>query len=153
MAQVVLLTGGNLGNVTGNMELAFSLIEQRIGKVTKASGIMESEAWGFSSDKKFLNQVLMVSTALLPEEVLDKAQEIEKQLGRTRTPDSGYTSRTMDIDILFYGNEIINTPRLTIPHPLMEQREFVLRPLAEIMPEFIHPQCGKSVAELLEALG
>ncbi len=153
MTQVVLLTGGNLGNVAENLKTALNLIEKHIGRVVKASTIMESEAWGFNSDKNFLNQAVIVSTELLPEEVLDKAQAIETQLGRIRIPHSGYISRTMDIDILFYGDEIIRTPRLTIPHPLIAQRKFVLNPLAEIMPQFIHPQYNKSIAELLKALG
>lgn len=152
-AQVVLLTGGNLGDVAGNLRAARERIGARVGAVVAASSVRESGAWGFEAPERFFNQVLVVQTALAPEEVLDVCQEIECELGRRRGSATGYASRTMDIDILFYDDLCIDTPRLTIPHPLIAMRPFVLEPLAEVLPEFRHPVLGRTVRELKEACG
>ena len=152
MARTILLTGGNLGPVARNLEEARRRIGERIGPVVLASSTMESEAWGFESGDRFLNQVLVVETSLEPERVLEICQEIEREMGRVRTPGTGYSSRTMDIDILFYENRVISTAELTVPHPRLELRDFVLAPLEEVLPEFVHPVSGKTVRRLREEL-
>ena len=112
----------------------------------------ESEAWGFESDDRFLNQALVVETALDAERLLDACQQIEREMGRVRTPGAEYSSRTMDIDILFYENRVISTERLIVPHPRLEQRDFVLAPLEEVLPGLVHPVSGKTVRQLREEL-
>ncbi len=172
--RTVLLTGGNLGDVRGSLGRARELIQQRIGPVVQRSSERESAPWGFTAEQPFWNQALVCETELTPEQVLDAVQQIENELGRIRqtTPESGpgenpappaasvfadpadpgrrYESRTIDIDILFYGRETIHTPRLTVPHPLIGQRDFVLRLLDEIMPLETHPQSGFTIHEMLE---
>jgi len=152
MNETILSLGGNLGNRLDNISQAMGHIEKRIGNIKRYSSVYESEAWGFETEDRFLNIVVVVETALSPETLLQKAQEIETLLGRTRTG-TGYASRTMDIDILFFNEEIINTPTLTIPHPLLHERRFVLLPLHEILPDKVHPVLRKTIAELLAECG
>ena len=148
------MTGSNRGDRAGLLEEARRRIGLRVGAVTQASAVYESEPWGFSDDRLFLNQALAVETELEPTAVLDAVQAIERELGRRRetTPESGgervYESRPIDIDILFYDDLILRTERLTIPHPLIREREFVLAPLREIMPDYLHPVYRKPVREL-----
>ena len=148
MNQVYLLIGGNLGDRFELLKSAGKGIEKQIGDIVKESSIYETAAWGFESENDFLNQVLLVKTDLKPKQILEQCQLIEKLLGRVRQ--SGhYASRTMDIDILFYNDEIINEPDLTIPHPHLHKRRFTLEPLNEISPEFIHPRFKQTVRQLL----
>ena len=149
--RAILSIGGNLGNRVENISRSIDYIERRIGKIVRRSSIYESEAWGFESEHRFLNMVVVVETLLPPESLLQKAHAIENVLLRQRTG-TGYTSRTMDIDILFFNNEIINTPTLTIPHPRLHERRFVLLPLHEILPDMVHPVFQKSVGELLKEI-
>lgn len=157
MNQVALLIGGNQGDRRALIEQATELIRQRIGSVVTVSRVHETEPWGefeVKSDevrvKSFLNQALVVETALTAHEVLKKALSIEADLGRVRKEGSRvYSSRPMDIDLIFYNDEVIETPELTIPHPRMHLRKFVLAPLTEVMPDYRHPLLGKSVKELL----
>ncbi len=136
---------------------ATELIQQRIGSVVAASRIYETEPWGefeVKSDElrveSFLNRGLLVETTLTAQEVLHEALKIEAELGRVRKEGSKlYNSRPMDIDLIFYNDEVIETPQLTIPHPRMHLRQFVLEPLAEIMPDYRHPVLHKTVKELL----
>ena len=148
MNNAILSLGSNLGSRLGNISQAMDYIEKRIGNIKRHSSVYESEAWGFETEHRFLNVVVVVKTALSPETLLQKAQEIENLLGRVRTGTS-YTSRTMDIDILFFNEEIINTPTLIIPHPLIHRRRFVLLPLHEILPDKAHPVFQKTIAEML----
>lgn len=143
---VTLLTGCNLGDKDANMIKVVSLIEQRIGRVVKKSSVHSSIAWGFKSDDVFLNQALLCETSLEPMEVLFAIWEIEKLFGKDRgtaeeelikfnerkAGKREYESRNMDIDIIFYGDIVLNTPLLTIPHPLYKERDFVLTPLNEL---------------------
>jgi 2-amino-4-hydroxy-6-hydroxymethyldihydropteridine diphosphokinase len=148
MNEAVLLIGGNLGNRLENIRRTVDYIEERIGKIQRRSSVYESEPWGFESEHRFLNVVVVVETPLQPESLLQEAHEIETLMGRIRTG-TAYTSRTMDIDILFFNDEVIDTKMLTIPHPRLHKRHFALLPLHEIMPDRVHPGLGKSVSELL----
>mgnify|MGYP005845911677 FL=1 len=160
MARVALLLGGNQGDVKRTLQTAQQLINSRVGAVLRCSHRYESEAWGFPAAGRFSNQALEVSTDLSPLEVLDACQQIERELGRNRAAEAvekassgaAYTSRPIDIDILFYDDEVIDDERLTVPHPLLAEREFALQPLAEIMRRHRHPVTGVTVGEMLEAL-
>lgn len=151
MARSILLLGSNLANREVKLAEAIRLIDKEAGKVTVRSSVYESEPWGFKASHKFLNQVVVIHTRYTPEDLLGIVQGIEAQLGRKQADQSkGYASRVIDIDILFYDNEIIETPHLTIPHKLLHKRRFALLPLNEIMPEKVHPVFNKSIARLLE---
>ncbi|MBN1988432.1 MAG: 2-amino-4-hydroxy-6-hydroxymethyldihydropteridine diphosphokinase [Bacteroidales bacterium] len=148
MAQAILLIGGNLGDRLKYLELAEELISERIGPIELKSPIYESEPWGFNHQQNFLNRALSVRAMRSPLEVLDAIGGIENDLGRVRLG-NGYSARTQDIDIIFYDQHVMLTPRLTIPHKLLHERLFVLKPLADIIPDFIHPLFGVTVNELL----
>ena len=160
MARVALLLGGNQGDVKRTLQTAQQLINSRVGAVLRCSHRYESEPWGFPAAQRFSNQALEVSTDLSPLEVLDACQGIERELGRNRAAEAiekassgaAYSSRPIDIDIIFYGDEVIDDERLTVPHPLLAEREFALQPLAEIMRRHRHPVTGVTVGEMLEAL-
>ena len=138
MPTLYLSLGTNLGDRRSNLGTALTLIGQKIGTVQARSGIIETEPWGFESTNRFLNMVAKVQTGLDPLDVLHTAQEIEKQMGRTVKSSNGvYKDRIIDIDILLYDNLVMKTDELTIPHPLMYKRAFVMQPLAEIAPDLI----------------
>ncbi len=151
--EALLLLGGNLGERELNIRRAVERLGEVAGRVVACSSLYETEPWGFDSDIPFLNCALRLITKLTPHELLDCALLCERELGRIRGvaegQPAGYSSRTIDIDIIFYGEEVVETPELTIPHPLMAERRFVLEPLAEIAPNFIHPTLKRSVAQLL----
>lgn len=144
---VFLLLGTNLGDRTSNLKQAADAIDQEVGEIKKASSVFETSAWGKTDQPAFLNQALEISTTLDAEKVLSKLLSIEEQLGRTRKEHWG--ERIIDIDILFFGSEIHNSPRLQIPHPQLGNRKFTLIPLNEIAPNFVHPLLKKTVRELL----
>lgn len=148
MEKVYLLLGGNLGDKKQLFEETVKLMNERIGKITQQSQIYETEPWGFESSDLFWNQVLEISTSLLPEEVLQQTQQTEIELGRIRKSNQ-YDSRIIDIDILLYGNVIIQLPNLIIPHPRIQERKFALVPLNEIVPELKHPVFQKTIRQLL----
>lgn len=126
--------GSNLGDKSENLNKAIKLMEEQIGALVRQSAFLETEPWGFESDNSFVNTAICMETELEPLEVLAKTQEIERELGRTMKSVNGeYHDRIIDIDILLYDDVCINTPELTIPHPLMEQRDFVMIPLREIL--------------------
>lgn len=147
--RVVLLIGGNEGDRLSLLAEARSRIGKRIGDLVGVSEVYETEPWGFDAEQNFLNQGLLVETALGAMEVLEEALAIEAELGRVRHG-KGYASRPMDIDLIFYNNEVTDGPRLTLPHPRMHLRRFVLQPLSDIIPDYIHPLFHKSVKELLD---
>ena len=149
MNRVFLLLGGNLGNVTETFEHARQLVSLRVGDITAVSSLYQSEPWGFSSHQFFLNQVLELTTQLGPLDLLHVLLEIESLMGRTRQAGL-IASRPIDIDILFYNDQVIVLPQLEIPHPRLHLRRFTLLPLAELAPEMIHPLLAKTVAQLLE---
>ena len=140
MHQVYLGLGTNLGDKEANLKAALEEIAKRVGEITSQSAFYASEPWGFESDNSFLNAVCGVCTDLSPEETLLTTQEIERTLGRLKKSVNGvYSDRIIDIDILLFDDWQINTPELTIPHPLMWERDFVKIPLKEIAPD-INPK-------------
>jgi 2-amino-4-hydroxy-6-hydroxymethyldihydropteridine diphosphokinase len=148
MKIVFLGIGTNLGKRGNNLEQAVARIGNNIGTVIKSSSIYETEPWGFQSKDKFLNLVVKVETDLSPSGLLGRILMIESLLGRTRGQKQ-YSSRLIDIDILLYGDLVINEESLKIPHPLLQERKFVLVPLSEIASEIIHPVLKKSIADML----
>lgn len=145
--KVYLLTGGNLGNRYKNLMFALESIALRVGKITRKSNIYETSAWGVTQQPAFLNQVIEVDTKLEPLEILMQSQIIELEAGRVRH--QKWYARTLDIDLLFVGNQIINSRQLIVPHPHLHKRNFTLIPLAELIPDFQHPILKKSVSDLL----
>ena len=157
MARVALLLGGNRGDMKRTLQRAQQLINERVGAVMRCSHRYLSPAWGFTDSEPFTNQAMEISTDHTPEEVLDLIQQIEDELGRNRAAEqiekaatgARYSSRPIDIDIIFYGSEVLDHERLKVPPPVLEEREFALVPLYEIMRGFRHPVSGRTVAELL----
>lgn len=150
MAKAILLLGSNRGERAAILEKARSLISGGAGVISMQSGLYESEPWGFEDDTLFLNQVVIVETELSPGILLHTLLDIETSLGRKRTSQPVYSSRTIDIDILFYNDLIIDDAELKVPHPRMQFRMFALMPLVELWPELIHPVLKKPVSKLLE---
>jgi len=143
MNKAILLLGGNMGDRGAFIDIATASIE-KLGTITSKSTIYESEAWGFDSDQNFLNIALQLNTLCTADKLLEQLQTIENKMGRLRS-DSGYTSRNIDIDILFYNSDITDTKSLIIPHPRLHQRMFTLLCLMDIMPNYIHPTLNKSI--------
>jgi 2-amino-4-hydroxy-6-hydroxymethyldihydropteridine diphosphokinase len=143
-----LLLGTNLGDREKNLRLAVISIEKQVGKVLRRSSVFESEAWGYHDQPSFYNQVLEINTTISPESLLYEVKTIEKEMGRIRN--EKWRERMIDIDILYYENEIIDTGRLVIPHPEIQNRKFTLVPLCEISAAEIHPLLGKTNLELLK---
>ncbi len=146
-----LLTGSNLGDREDFLRQAHFAIEKKVGVILQASGLYQTAPWGIRDQPDFLNQALWVRTALSPFAVLNTVKQIEKQMGRMEVLRWG--ERIIDIDILFYGDLILESPTLTIPHPRLHERNFALAPLVEIAPDFTHPVLKKTVRVLLEESG
>ncbi len=149
--KVFLLLGSNRGERMDLIAQARQFIVEHAGPILLSSSLYESEPWGFKDDISFINQVLEISTILSAEELLKVVLEIETCLGRIRFPDPAlrYTSRSIDIDILFFGDQIIFTESLMVPHPRLHERRFTLEPMNEIAPDMMHPILKKTVGELL----
>ena len=147
MTRIYFLLGGNIGNREAILSEAVKKMTIQLGKFVQTSALYETEPWGFTHEQNFLNQVVVFDTELSALDILDKTQIIEKELGRVRKT-TQYCERTIDIDILFYGNECIENERLSIPHPRIQERSFALHPLEELIPEFIHPLLKKSIKQL-----
>lgn len=152
MNLVYLSLGSNLGHREQHLREAIKLIQSRIGAAEQVSRIYESEPWGYSSENRFCNCCLSVRTRLDPLPLLDQVLGIEKKMGRERLG-MGYSDRIIDIDLLLFGDMQIDHPRLTLPHPAIGERMFVLAPLAEIAPGLIHPVTGLTIGQMLEQCG
>lgn len=152
MKLIYLSLGSNLGRREQHIEKALVHIQNRIGTLENVSRIYESEPWGYSSDKLFYNCCAAFRCSLDPLELMQLLLNIERQMGRHRAG-KGYSDRIIDIDLLFYGDSCISQPGLTVPHPSMADRKFVLAPLAEIAAELVHPVSGKSIRKMLEECG
>lgn len=148
MYKVYLGIGGNIGNKQNNFDKVYQIIENEVGKILTASSIYESPPWGFQAADPFWNSVICINTILEDEELLWKIHEIEDRFGRIRGKDQ-YSSRQMDIDILYFNDKYIETKTLIIPHPRIHQRKFVLVPLNEIAPDFKHPLLRQTSTEML----
>ena len=144
---VILMSGGNLGDVRLALKAVIYELKHAAGEIVVTSSVYSSEPWGESHQPPFLNQAIRLKTNLSPAILLEKCQEIENKLGRTRSLLNG--PRTIDIDILLFDDKIIDSPHLTIPHPRMHLRRFNMVPVAEIASERLHPVFGKTMKELL----
>ena len=148
--KVYLSLGTNIGNKEENLTRAIEALSLALGKCLAVSTYHETAPWGFDSKNTFLNCAAAFSTETPAMQLLDITEKIERELGRTtKSTDGNYSDRIIDIDILLCDGQVIESPRLTVPHPLMHKRTFVLAPLAEIAPDAIHPTSGKSIIELL----
>ena len=150
MIDVFLLLGSNLGNRNVFLNNAITYIARDIAPVVKESAVYETQSWGKTDLPDYLNQVIMLQTPLSAQDVLQRILKIEIEMGRKREEKWG--SRIIDIDLLFYGSEIINEPNLTVPHPELHNRRFTLEPLAMLAADFIHPVLNKSILELKNSL-
>ena len=147
MNKAYLLTGGNTGLRAENLAKAATAIEANTGRILAISSIYETAAWGNTQQPAFLNQVLLIETKFSAAELLAAVLDIESSMGRVRR--LKYDPRVIDIDILFFNTDIIEQPGLEVPHPRLQDRRFVLEPLVEIAPHYIHPVLNKTVFELL----
>ena len=153
MAIVYLSLGSNIGDRVGYIQQATSLLSAHSCiNIVATSSFYETEPWGMNSDTWFVNAVIQVSTTLSPEELLDECQRIESQLGKLPRQGQAYNDRTIDIDIIFYDNLILNNERLTIPHKHFHKRAFMLVPMLEIAEDIVHPFFGKTVESLHDAI-
>jgi len=152
MNEAYLCLGGNLGNSFITFKEACGYIEQKVGEIKLYSSIYQSQAWGMDDAPDFYNQVIKLKTKLNAYELISTLLDIEKTLGRERAEQmEGYQNRVIDIDILFYNDEVIKTDTLEIPHPRLHLRKFVLGPLCEIAPDYIHPILKMSITQLVAA--
>jgi len=151
MERAYLLLGSNLGDRESYLKLAVKAINREVGEVISRSSVYETEPWGYDDDKPYLNQAIKIVTGLTPEQVLRMVLKIEKRNGRRRRFDGGIEAREIDIDILFFGDLVIKTAHLCIPHPRLHLRKFVLIPMADLDPDFIHPESGKTIGALIES--
>ncbi len=152
MAIAYLGLGTNIGNKRRNMITAAALLAERVGDVLALSGFYETEPWGFESENFFLNAAVKLKTSFSPLELLQITQQIEKELGRAEKSNGVYHDRIIDIDILLYDDEVLQIPGLTLPHPLMHERKFVMDPLSEIAPFVVHPVLKERIIDLKERL-
>ena len=150
MNKVYLSLGTNMGNREQHLKDARLEIDKKLGIITNQSSVIETTPWGVENQENYLNQVICIQTELAPLPLLQVIHQIEKGLGRIRK--QKWEARIIDIDIIFYNDEIIEEQSLTIPHPLMHIRQFVLEPLDEIAPGYIHPRLQKTITELLQNL-
>lgn len=148
---VFILVGSNVGDRAALLERACASVGCVCGRVVAKSPVYESEPWGFEAEQWFLNQVVEIETELPPDDLMLRLLDIERDLGRDRTTlHEGYVSRTMDLDILYFGNQVIETEYVTSPHPRLHLRRFTLMPLCDLCPEMVHPRLKMTNAKLLQ---
>ena len=153
MSRIYLGIGSNLGDKEQNIKTALKLVEERVGKIIIQSSICQTMPWGFHSDNIFFNSAACVETNLTPMQVLSVIKMIEMEMGRTSKSSQGmYADRIIDLDLLFYEDQVINEVMLTVPHPLLQYRMFVLMPMTEIAPDLVHPVLKLPMRELLTRL-
>lgn len=145
---IYLLSGSNLGDRVANMARALEFIEQKAGRLVAQSQLYETAAWGIEAQPSFLNQVMEIASTLSPRELLNTLLSIEMEMGRERRQKWG--ERLIDLDILYYGDLVLNEQALSIPHPHLQERRFTLVPLCELAPLLVHPVLGKTQQELLD---
>lgn len=150
MEKAYLLLGSNLGDSKKNISDAVEFIRKEIGAVNKQSSLYQTASWGKTNQPDFINQVILIETILKPEQLLKNILVIEKKLGRERLEKWG--SRTIDIDVLFYGDQIVSEKDLTVPHPFLHQRRFTLMPLMELDPNLVHPVLKATIKQLFDEL-
>lgn len=146
---VYLITGSNLGNSLSNLLHVKKLIREQLGEIIHESSVYKTAPWGNLNQQDFLNQALNIQTSISPQALMREILIIESSMGRKRI--EKWEPRIIDVDILFYDTLVLDIPDLVIPHPLLHERRFVLAPLFDIAPNFIHPQLNKSVSELLDS--
>lgn len=144
---IYLLTGSNIGDAALNLLQASQHIQSQIGKVIARSSLYKTSPWGTIQQDDFLNQVLYVQTVYSPDDVMQRLLQIEQQMGRVRSVKNA--PRIIDIDVLFYNNHVYSSALVTIPHPLLHERKFVLQPLSELAPDLMHPVLHKTIHQLL----
>ena len=147
---IFLLLGSNIHPRTVYLKKAIEFIDNSLGEIISISSLYESEPWGFEASVAFLNRVVCLESSFEPLEILKRTQEIERLLGRTTKTNGVYVSRTLDIDLLFFDDEIIDLPELTVPHAQIANRRFTLIPLAEVDPAKIHPGLNRTCRQLLD---
>jgi 2-amino-4-hydroxy-6-hydroxymethyldihydropteridine diphosphokinase len=148
VSNIFLGLGTNLGDKSNNLSRAIDLINSQVGPLVQQSSVYQSEPWGLEDQAMFLNQVIEVDSTLSPLEILKNILAIEQQMGRQRLQKWG--TRLIDIDLLFYGNQQVESVDLVVPHPFLQDRNFVLIPMVEIASDFVHPILQKSMTQLLE---
>jgi 2-amino-4-hydroxy-6-hydroxymethyldihydropteridine diphosphokinase len=151
MNKVYLLIGGNMGDRMANLDIALNLMELNLGAIIQISSRYETAAWGLTDQPNFLNQAVLMHTSLSANDLMQAILDVQKLMGRERTIPLG--PRNIDIDIIYYNDEIINNESLTVPHPKITERRFVLLPMVEIAPHYIHPILSKSNTLLLKECG
>jgi deoxyguanosine kinase len=144
--------GSNLGNKLNNIHLAYRHVQNEIGNITRKSYIYETPPWGFNSHDVFFNSVILVRTELSAKEVLSKIKYIETELGRVTSFKIGYSSRIIDIDILVFNNDIVESETLIIPHPHVDKRNFVLYPLQDVFSKWVHPKTKVPLIDMIKNL-
>ncbi|MCB0795610.1 MAG: 2-amino-4-hydroxy-6-hydroxymethyldihydropteridine diphosphokinase [Flavobacteriales bacterium] len=147
---ITLLLGADIGDPPATFRIAEAALERRVGRIVGRSRDHWSRAWGFVSDRPFLNRAVQVRTALDADELMDRLLSIESEAGRSRGPQEGYGPRPLDIDVLFLGKNERGTQRVIVPHPRLAVRRFALAPLADLEPLRIHPPTGKTILGLLD---
>lgn len=149
--EAFILMGTNMGDRVAHLDTACKTIGEKCGNIVKTSKLYESEPWGFDAKEWFINQIICIKTVMTAELLLKELLDIESTMGRVRTEiHNSYSSRPIDLDIIYYGNEVINQTELIIPHPRLQLRRFVLIPLCEIAPDMIHPVYKITNTKLLE---